>query len=121
MPGENGKLFRWFQVVFASGPGDPDILRTQAHELFLQMLAALSPLASVREADVVSLRARRFLHNQDSAFDRPSMFIQAEWTGTAVRQIRRRTDFSFLAGNCLAYRNFHDKGDVFNKQPVRLD
>jgi hypothetical protein len=115
MPGEDGRIFRWFQVVFAVGPGDAVVLRAQVHELFPRMLAALSPLPSVRKADVVSLRARRFLPDQDPGFDRPYMFIQADWTGAAVRQIRGQKNFSVLANECLTYRNYQDKGDVFNK------
>ncbi|HEV2454293.1 MAG TPA: hypothetical protein VGY98_08530 [Verrucomicrobiae bacterium] len=69
MPGSEGKLFRWFQVVFAVGPGDAAALRTQVHELFPRMLTALSPLASVHEADHVTLRARRFIPDLDA--DRP--------------------------------------------------
>ena len=121
MPGENGKLFRWFQVVFAVGPGDTGALRAQVHELFPKMLTALSPLASVREADVVSLRARRFLPDQDSGFDRPQMFIQADWTGAIVRQIRGQKDFSVWANECLTYRNYQDKGDVFTRLPKNGD
>lgn len=117
MPRDDGKIFRWFQVVFAVGPGDPAVLRGQVHELFPKMLAALSPLTSVREADVVSLRARRFLPDQDSGFDRPNMFIQADWTGAIVRQLRGQRSFSVWVNECLTYRNFHDKGDVFNKRP----
>lgn len=121
MPGENGKLFRWFQVVFAVGPGDAAVLRAQVHELFPKMLSALSALASVREADVVSLRARRFLPDQDSGFDRPHMFIQADWTGTTVRQIRKQKDFSVWVNECLTYRNYYDKGDIFNKRPKEAE
>lgn len=117
MPGQAGKLFRWFQVVFAVGPGDTTVLRAQVHELFPRMLAALSLLASVREADVVSLRARRYLPDQDSGFDRPNMFIQADWTGAIIWQIRRQKNFQVWANECLAYRNYHDKGDIFNKLP----
>jgi hypothetical protein len=117
MPAEDGKLFRWFQVVFAVGPGDAVVLRTQVHQLFPRMLAALSPLASVRQADVVSLRARRFLPDQDSGFDRPSMFIQADWTGATVLQLRGQRDFSVWSNECLSYRNYHDKGDIYNKLP----
>ena len=115
MPGEDGKIFRWFQVVFAIGPGDSADLRAQVHELFPKMLAALSPLASVHKADIVTLRARRFLPDQDPGFDRPNMFIQADWKGAAIRQIRRQKNFAVWAGECLTYRNYHDKGDVFNK------
>jgi hypothetical protein len=121
MPGPDGKLFRWFQVVFAVGPGDTAILRTQVHELFPKMLAALSPLASVSQADVVSLRARRFLPDQDSGFDRPNMFIQADWAGATVRQLRGQKTFSVWANECLTYRNYHDKGDIFNKRPIEKD
>jgi hypothetical protein len=122
MPGEDGKKsFRWFQVVFAVGPGDTAVLRAQVHELFPKMLSALSALSSVREADVVSLRARRFLPDQDSGFDRPPMFIQADWTGPIVWQIRRQKDFSVWAVECLTYRNYQDKGDIFNKRIKEVD
>jgi hypothetical protein len=117
MPDPDGKLFRWFQVAFAVGPGDAKVLRAQVHELFPRMLAALSPLASVHQADVVSLRARRFLPGQSPRSDRPSMFIQADWAGTAIRQMRTHKDFSVWPIECLTYRNYHDKGDVFNKRP----
>jgi hypothetical protein len=113
MPGSDGKPFRWFQVVFAVGPGDIATLRAQVHELFPKMLVALSPLALVREADHVSLRARRFM--PDLGTDRPFMFIQADWTGAAVRQMRDNGDFSVWAKVCLSYRNDHDKQDVLNK------
>jgi len=121
MPGEDGKIFRWFQVVFAVGPGDADVLRAQVHELFPRMLVALSPLPSVHKADVITLRARRFLPDQDPGFDRPYMFIQADWRGAAVRQIRGQKNFSVWAGECLTYRNYQDKGDVFNKWVKETD
>lgn len=120
MPGEDGKIFRWFQVVFAVGPGDASVLRAQVHELFPKMLSALAPLPSVREADVVSLRARRFLQDQDSGFDRPNMFIQADWAGAMVRQLRGQRSFSVWANECVTYRNYHDKADVFNKRPKEM-
>jgi hypothetical protein len=78
------------------------------------MLAALSTLASVHEADHVSLRARRFIPELDS--NRPFMFIQADWTGAAVQRMRDNGDFSVWANECLTYRNKHDKQDIFNKQ-----
>ncbi len=112
MPGSNGKFFRWFQVVFAVGPGDAAALRAQVHELFPLMLAALSPLSSVQEADHITLRARRFL--PDIGADRPFMFIQADWTDVAVRRMRDNGDFAVWANECLTYRNEHDKNDTFN-------
>lgn len=114
MPGSDGKVFRWFQVVFAISPGDVTSLRTQVHELFPKMLEALSALKSVHEADHFSLRARRFIPDLDA--DRPFMFIQADWTGAAVRQMRDRDDFSVWADMCLTYRNEDDKQDPFNKR-----
>lgn len=114
MPGSDGNLFRWFQVVFAVGPGDIAALREQVHKLLPQMLAALSRLPSVQEADHITLRARRFLPDIDS--DRPFMFIQADWTGAAVRRMRDNGDFSVWANECLTYRNEHDKNDAFNKR-----
>lgn len=116
MPGVGGKLFRWFQVVFAVGPGDSAILRSQVHELFPRMLAVISPLTSVHEADHVTLRARRFM--PEFSTDRPFMFIQANWTGAAVRQMREDGDFSSWANECLTYRNEHDKNDPFNKRAI---
>ncbi len=114
MPGSDGKLFRWFQVVFAVGPGDIASLRTQVHELFPKMLAVLSPLKSVHEADHVTLRARRFIPDLDA--DRPFMFIQMDWTGAAVRRMRDNGNFSVWANECLTYRNEHDKHDTLNKK-----
>ncbi len=116
MPGPDGRLLKWFQVVFVVGPGDDAVLRAQVHDLFPKMLAALSALTSVRSADVVSVRTRRFQLHQDPIFDRPSMFIQADWSGAVVRQNRKQRDFLVWANECLAYRNYHDKGDIFNKQ-----
>lgn len=117
MPEEDGRLYRLFQVVFAVGPGDADVLRAQVHEILPKMLAALSPLASVQQADVVSLRARRFLPDQNPRSDRPSMFIHVDWTGSAIRQMRKLRNFSIWSYECLAYRNYHDKIDIFNKRP----
>jgi hypothetical protein len=109
-PRSDGKLFRWFEVVFVVGPGEAGALRAQVHELFPRMLAALSPLPSVHEADRVILCARQF----GSYFG-----IQANWTAAAVRQMRDSDDFSAWANACLTCRNDHDKNDAFNKRETR--
>jgi len=116
MPGRGGTSFRWFQVVFAVGPGDGVILRAQIHELFPRILAVLSPLALASEADLISLRARRFIPDSKLGDDHPFMFIEAEWTGSTFRLMRERGDFSGWASERLSYQNRIDKEDAFNKQ-----
>ncbi len=118
MPGSDDSLLRWFQVVLAVGPGESAILRTQIHELFQRMLASLSALVLVTEADHVTLRVRRFIPDSKLSPDRPFMFIEADWTGSAVRQMRERGDFSCWPSECLTYRNHFDREDTFSKQVI---
>jgi hypothetical protein len=63
-PGSNGRIFRWFQVVFEVGSGEDSFIRTQVHDLFERMLPVLSEQNLVCKSDHVSLRARR--HYPDS-------------------------------------------------------
>jgi|ERR1035441_3833910 hypothetical protein len=118
MPGHDGRQFRWFQVVFVVGPGDGVILRSQIHELFPRMLAAISPLALVSDTDHISLRARRFMPDSALGSDHPFMFIEADWIGSAVRQMREHDDFSHWADESLTYHNRFDRVDTFSKQMI---
>ena len=118
MPGHDGRQFRWFQVVFAVGPGDTAVLHAEIHELFPRTLAAISPLALVSKADHVSLRARRFIPDSSLGSDHPFMFIEADWTGSAVRQMRERGDFSNWASESLSYCNHLEREDTFNKYEI---
>jgi hypothetical protein len=122
-PRRDGSPARWFQVVFAVGPGESAALRAQVHELFPQMLAALAQVSLVAGSDLVSLGARR--HCPDSEIYRPEhpfMFIEAAWSGTAVRGMRDRRDFSVWSAECITYWNHFDAQDVFTRgyagQPV---
>jgi hypothetical protein len=116
MPDQDGKVCRWFQVIFAVGPCGNALLRAEVHDLFLRMLVALSSLTSVCEADHVCLSARHFLSDQKSSSDRPLMLIQADWPGPAIQQMRKDGDFSVWPNVCLTYRNELDRNDEFNKQ-----
>lgn len=52
------------------------------------------------------------------------MFIEADWAGSAVRQMRERGDFSNWASESLSYCNHLKREDTFNKyeiaSPARL-
>jgi hypothetical protein len=115
-PGSNGKIFRWFQVCFEVGPGEDSFIRTQVHDLFERMLAVLSELNLVYESDHVSLRARR--HYPDSKTynpDHPFMFIEVDWSGSAIQAMRKQASFSAWAAICLTYRNCFDKNDPLTR------
>jgi hypothetical protein len=117
MPRRDRTPARWFQVVFAVGPGDAPTLRTQVHALFPAMLAALSGLPLATDADIISLRARR--HCPESSIynpEHPFMFIEADWTGSTFRTMRQRSDFSTWGSECLSYRNHFDRDDPFTRQ-----
>jgi hypothetical protein len=117
MPRRDDTRFRWFQVVFAVGPGDTIVLRTQVHELFPRMLATLAQVLLATEADFLSLRARRFCPDTkvlDPAH--PVMFIEADWAASAFRAMRRASDFSTWASECATYRNHFDRDDPFTRQ-----
>jgi hypothetical protein len=116
-PRRDGSAARWFQVVFAVGPGDATLLRTQVHELFPRMLAAVSDIPLATDADLISLRARR--HCPDSEIYRPEhpfMFIEADWSGTAFRSMRQHRDFSVWPAECITYRNHFGAHDVLTRQ-----
>jgi len=116
-PGSNGKLFSWFQVVFKVGPGEDSTIRMQVHNLFERMLAAFSELNLVCESDLVSLSARR--HYPDSKIynpDHPFMFIEAEWSGSAVRAMSKQANFTSWATACLDYSNLFDRNDPLTKK-----
>jgi hypothetical protein len=117
MLGRDGRVYRWFQVVFAVGPGDARTLRSKVHALFPAMLVELSQLRLATDADVVSLRARRFCpDNKILDPEHPVMFIEAEWAGAALRAMQGRGDFSMSASDCLTYRNHFASDDPLTKQ-----
>jgi len=111
-PRSNGSLARWFQVAFAVGPGDDTTVLADVHSRFEQMLSVLSDLPAVRNADVVSLRARRRV--PESPLYRPEhplMFIEGEWLGAAIASMRELHDFSSWAKECCTYRDHFDGND----------
>jgi hypothetical protein len=117
MPRRDGTPFRWFQVVFAVGPGDTSGLRTQVHALFPRMFATLAQVQLATDADLISLRARRFCPDSkilDPAH--PVMFIEADWLASAFRTMRRSDDYSAWAIECATYRNHFDRDDPLTKR-----
>jgi hypothetical protein len=115
-PGSNGKIFRWFQVCFEVDSGEDSFIRAQVHDLFERMLTVLSDLNLVCESGHVSLRARR--HFPDSKMynpDHPFMFIEADWSGSAIQSMRKETSFPSWSVACLSYQNRFDKNDPLNK------
>jgi hypothetical protein len=116
-PRRDGSTARWFQVVFAVGPGDAATLRTQVHDLFPRLLDTLSGVRLATDADLISLRARR--HCPDSAIyhpERPFMFIEVDWSGTAFRSMRDHRDFSLWPSECIMYQNHFDAHYAFTRQ-----
>ena len=116
-PGRNGTRVRLFQVVFAVGPGEMVDLRSQVHDLFPKMLAALAQVKLAKEANVVSLCARR--HCPDSKIykpGRPFMFIEVDWAGAGLRLMCRKQDFSQWHTEYITYRNHFDADDVLTQQ-----
>ena len=116
-PRRDGSPTRWFQVVFAVGPGDMTVLRAQVHDLFPRMLTVLAQVNSATSADLVSLRARR--HCPDSKIynpDRPFMFIETEWSREGFGQMCQGRDFSQWHAHCATYRNCFDAEDVLTRQ-----
>jgi hypothetical protein len=118
-----GGTGHWFQVVFAVGPGDDAAVRAEVHSLFERMLHILSDLSAVREADQVSLRARRRV--PESATCRPEhplMFIEASWAGATIEALRERQDFSSWARELSEYSNWFDQNDPltrsYERQPI---
>ena len=115
-PSSNGKIFRWFQVVFEVGPEEDSDIRAQVHELFEKMVTVLSEMNLVCESNHVSLRARR--HCPDNKMynpDHPFMFIEVDWSGPAIQAMRKQTSFPSWSVTCLSYRNCFDKNDPLNK------
>ncbi|NDF00370.1 MAG: hypothetical protein EB034_19195 [Verrucomicrobia bacterium] len=120
MPQRDGTPFRWFQVVFAVGPGDAGNLRSQVHALFPRTLTTLSQAPLAADAQVISLRARRFCPDTkilDPAH--PVMFIEVEWASSALRAMHQRNDYSTWSGECLTYRNHFDRADPLTRQYTR--
>jgi hypothetical protein len=116
-PSSKGDLFKWFQVIFEIGPGDDPTIRTLVHNLFERILTVLAEHNLVCESDVVSLRARR--HYPDSEIynpDHPFMFIEADWSGSAIQAMRKQASFTAWAAACLWYRNCFDKNDLLTKK-----
>ena len=115
-PGSKGKIFGWFQVCFEVGPGEDSFIRSQVHDLFERMLTVLSDLNLVCESGHVSFRARRHYPNSKTYDpDHPFMFIEADWSGSAIQAMREQTSFLFWSANCLSYQNRFDKNDPLNK------
>jgi hypothetical protein len=115
-PRPDGGTARWFQIVFAVGPGDDATVRAQVHSLFERMLPVLSDLSEVRKADFVSLRARRRV--PESPLYRPEyplMFIESSWVGSAIAAMRERRDFSSWAKECAEYHNKFDGNDPLTR------
>jgi hypothetical protein len=122
MPGRGGRAHRWFQVVFAIGPGDAKMLRLKVHGLFPVMLVEVSQLRLATEADVVSLRARRFYpDNKILDPEYAVMFIEAEWAGSVLGAMREHGDFSTWANDCLTYRNHFERDDPLTKRYADRD
>jgi hypothetical protein len=123
MPRRDGTPYRWFQVIFAVGPGDTPRLRNEVHLLFPRMLATLSQVRLVTDADVLSLRARRFCPDSnvlDPAH--PVMFIEAEWAASVYFNMQNGGDFSKWARECLTYFNHFDRVDPLTRHYVgRVD
>jgi len=116
MLGRDGRVHRWFQVVFAVGPGDERSLRLKVHGLFPAMLVEVSQLRLATDAHVVSLRARRFYPDMKNLDPKnPVMFIEADWAGSALGAMRERGDFSTWAIDCLSYRNHFESDDPLMK------
>lgn len=116
-PSSKGDLFKWFQVVFEVGPGEDFTIRAQVHNLFEKILTALAGFSLVCESDIVSLRARR--HYPDSKIynpDHPFMFIEAEWSGSAIRAMGKQTSFASWMTACLDYHNRFDKNDPLTRK-----
>ena len=117
MPSRDGTSFSWFQVVFAVGPGGSPDLRKQVHDLFPRMLGVLSKVSLAREADFVSLRARRFCPETKNLDPKhPVMFIEADWRGSALKSTSQSEDFSDWMERCVAYRNNFDGDDPLTRQ-----
>ena len=111
----DGSTMRWFQVVFAIGPGDTALLRTQVHELFPRMLSSLAAMHLASGADLISLRARRFCPDAPNP-EHPVMFIEADWAGRTFRGMSERRDFSAWSAECITYRNHFDARDAFTRR-----
>ena len=121
-PGSNGKIVRWFQVIFEVGPGEDSTIRTQVHNLFEKILTILPGLNIVCESDFVSLRARR--HYPDSKMynpNHPFMFIEVDWSGSAIKAMRKQASFTSCATTCLFYRNSFDQNDPLAKKYSEKD
>ena len=115
-PGSNGKIFKWFQVAFEIGPGEDSLILTQVHHLFEKTLTILSELNLVCESDYVSLRARRHYPDLETYNpNHPFMFIETDWSGSAIRAMREQADFAVWTTTCLFYRNCRDKNDSLTK------
>jgi hypothetical protein len=111
-----GGTFRWFQVLFAVGPGDDATVREQVHLLFEGMLPTISDMSIVRKAEQVSLRARRRVPESPCYHpDNPVMFIEAFWHGSALAAMRDRGDFSTWASECFSYVNRLDPHDPLTR------
>jgi len=67
------------------------------------------------EADLISLRARRFSSDSKD----PAMFIEADGKGSAFRAMQQSGDFSAWAGECQRYHNHFDNDDQLTRQYAR--
>jgi hypothetical protein len=115
-PRTDSSTFRWFQVIFAIGPGDDATARAEVHSLFERILIEISDISIVRHAEQVSLRARRRV--PDSPLyreDHPFMFIESSWTGSVLACMRKQHDFSGWACSCSAYVNRFDLCDPLTR------
>lgn len=115
-PRGDGSTFRWFQVVFAVGPGDGIMVRAQVHLLFERILQSISALSAARDAEHVSLRARRRVPEEPRYRpEHPLMFIEGYWPGSALATMRQRRDFSAWASECSTYVNHFDQHDPLTR------
>jgi len=122
-PRRDGGTFRWFQIVFAVGPGDDATVRSQVHSLFERILPTISDLSVARDAEQISLRARRRVPESPLYCpEHPLMFIEGFWPGSALAIMRQRGDFSAWASECSIYINRFDLHDPltrgYDPQPI---
>jgi len=111
-PRPYGGTGRWFQVVFAIGPGIDAAVGAEVHSLFERILLVLSDLTVVRNADAVSLRARRRIPESPLYRpDHPLIYIESSWTGAAITAMYERREFSSWASMCSDYINRFDRND----------